>query len=311
MSAAGDAAAALALALPLAWELGHAPSASRATPCTPWPGSAACSARLGLARAGAPPARVRRRRAGLAGAAGALAVLAAWQQGRCRRRRGWRRRRWRCRSSRSSPGACCATKWQLSKLHWRSRLEPARRRLARLVSRDVIALDASQVRESAIETLAENLNDSVVAPLFWFAVAGLPGAVVYRFANTADAMWGYRGAVMEWAGKWAARADDLLSWLPARLTAGLLLPPGAAVSPALRREARRTPVAQQRLADGGDGAGLGVRLRKPRRLRARRAAPSPARQVRQALRAAAHGAWAPWCWRRRVMLAARVGGARR
>src|SRR5690606_3824928 len=97
-------------------------------------------------------------------------------------------------------------------------LAAGRARLAWLVSRDVSALDASQVRESAIESLAENLNDSVVAPLFWFAVAGLPGAALYRFANTADAMWGYRGERhgrdWTWAGKWAARADDLLSWLP-------------------------------------------------------------------------------------------------
>ena len=99
----------------------------------------------------------------------------------------------------------------------------ARAQLARLVSRDVNALDGDTVRETAIETLAENLNDSVVAPLFWYAVAGLPGAVIYRFANTTDAMWGYRGA-REWASKWkwAARADDVLSWLPARITAALL-----------------------------------------------------------------------------------------
>ena len=111
-------------------------------------------------------------------------------------------------------------------------LTAGRERLAWLVSRDVSALDAAQVRESAIETLAENLNDSVVAPLFWFAVAGLPGAALYRFANTADAMWGYRGERQgrdwTWAGKWAARADDVLSWLPARLTAVLLGALGAA-----------------------------------------------------------------------------------
>lgn len=111
-------------------------------------------------------------------------------------------------------------------------LAEGRARLAWLVSRDVTALNASQVRESAIETLAENLNDSVVAPLFWFAVAGLPGAALYRFANTADAMWGYRGERQgrdwTWAGKWAARADDVLSWLPARLTAALLGLLGAA-----------------------------------------------------------------------------------
>ena len=116
-------------------------------------------------------------------------------------------------------------------------LPAGRERLARLVSRDTTALTETEVREAAIETLAENLNDSVIAPLFWFAIAGLPGAALYRFANTADAMWGYRDE-REWFGKWAARADDLLSWLPARLTALLLWPPRAA---RLWREARRTP----------------------------------------------------------------------
>ena len=97
-------------------------------------------------------------------------------------------------------------------------LDAGRAQLARLVSRDVATLSAEEVRESAIESLAENLNDSVVAPLVWFVLLGLPGAALYRFANTADAMWGYRGErggrVWEWAGKWAARIDDGLSWLP-------------------------------------------------------------------------------------------------
>ena len=91
-------------------------------------------------------------------------------------------------------------------------LPAGRAQLARLVSRDVSALTTVQVRESAIESLAENLNDSVVAPLFWCALLGLPGAALYRLANTADAMWGYpgmrSGRYWQWAGKWAARADD-------------------------------------------------------------------------------------------------------
>lgn len=106
-------------------------------------------------------------------------------------------------------------------------LDAGRSQLARLVSRDVSALDETAVREAALSTLSENLNDSVVAPLFWFALAGLPGAALYRWANTADAMWGYRGErqgrIWTWAGSWAARADDVLSWVPARLTAMLLL----------------------------------------------------------------------------------------
>ncbi|SCK53332.1 adenosylcobinamide-phosphate synthase [Variovorax sp. HW608] len=138
-----------------------------------------------------------------------------------------------------------------------------RTQLARLVSRDVRALSAVEVRESAIESLAENLNDSLVAPLFWFALLGLPGAAIYRFANTADAMWGYRGARWEWAGKWAARVDDVLSWLPARITAALLLP-GSSVGWAwCRREARKTPSPNGGWPMGAMALLLGVRLAKP------------------------------------------------
>jgi adenosylcobinamide-phosphate synthase len=144
-------------------------------------------------------------------------------------------------------------------------LDAGRARLAWLVSRDVNGLDASQVRESAIESLAENLNDSVVAPLFWFALAGLPGAALYRFANTADAVWGYRGERngrdWTWAGKWAARADDVLSWLPARLTALLLCAPRH--WRALRREARRTPSPNSGWPMAAMALALGLRLRKP------------------------------------------------
>jgi adenosylcobinamide-phosphate synthase len=142
-------------------------------------------------------------------------------------------------------------------------LEAGRARLAWLVSRDVSALSETEVRESAIESLAENLNDSVVAPLFWFVLLGLPGAAIYRFANTADAMWGYRGR-WEWAGKWAARADDVLSWLPARLTAALLaLVSGAVSLKALRGEARRTPSPNSGWPMAAMALALGIALRKP------------------------------------------------
>jgi len=147
-------------------------------------------------------------------------------------------------------------------------LAAGRERLAWLVSRDVTVLDATQVRESAIESLAENLNDSVVAPLFWFAIAGLPGAALYRFANTADAMWGYRGARegrdWTWAGKWAARADDVLSWPSARLTAGLLaLVCGACRWRELRTQARQTPSPNSGWPMAAMALALDVRLSKP------------------------------------------------
>ena len=158
----------------------------------------------------------------------------------------------------------------------RQSLGAGRERLALLVSRDTANLSESEVRESAIETLAENLNDSVVAPLFWFVLLGLPGAAVYRFANTADAMWGYRGR-WEWAGKWAARADDVLSWLPARLTAFLLmlvfrLQQALTVRPEpvegswlaqLRQEARRTPSPNSGWPMAAMALVLDVRLGKP------------------------------------------------
>jgi adenosylcobinamide-phosphate synthase len=171
-------------------------------------------------------------------------------------------------------------------------LDAARQRLSRVVSRDTSVLGAEEIRETAIETLAENLSDSLVAPLFWYAVAGLPGAVVYRFANTADAMWGYRGE-WEWAGKWAARADDALSWLPARLTAVLL-------RPTVRVAQWRTLYAQSRLTPSPNGGWpmgamalrLGVRLGKPGvyTLNAQARAPQAA-DVAAALRVAGVAAW--------------------
>ena len=150
----------------------------------------------------------------------------------------------------------------------RQSLPAGRERLSWLVSRDTANLTESQVRESAIETLAENLNDSVVAPIFWFVLLGLPGAAVYRFANTADAMWGYRGTYRgqhwEWAGKWAAWADDALSWLPARLTALLLVAvTGHSWLGRLRREAGKTPSPNSGWPMAAMAMALGVTLGKP------------------------------------------------
>jgi adenosylcobinamide-phosphate synthase len=101
-------------------------------------------------------------------------------------------------------------------------LAAAREGLRSLVSRDVSALDAALVAAAAIESLAENLSDSIVAPFVYYALLGLPGAVAYRAINTLDAMIGYRGRY-EWLGKAAARLDDLANLAPARLTAGLVI----------------------------------------------------------------------------------------
>jgi adenosylcobinamide-phosphate synthase len=98
---------------------------------------------------------------------------------------------------------------------------PEARRLVswHLVSRDTSALSAAQVAAAAVESVAENTSDSLVAPLVYYAVGGLPAALAYRFLNTADAMLGYRDPEHEWLGKVPARLDDLANLAPARLTA--------------------------------------------------------------------------------------------
>ena len=120
------------------------------------------------------------------------------------------------------------------------RRDPAagRAALSRIVSRDTSGLTGEEVRAAAVASLAENLSDSVVAPLAWYVAAGLPGAALHRYANTADACWGYRSPRWEHAGRVAARVDDLLNLVPARLTAALLARP--ADRRRLRAEARRT-----------------------------------------------------------------------
>jgi adenosylcobinamide-phosphate synthase len=100
----------------------------------------------------------------------------------------------------------------------RGQLDQARLRLRALVSRPTGELTAEQCASAAIESLAENLADSVAAPLFFYSLLGLPAAAAYRVVNTADAMVGYRGET-EWLGKTAARLDDVLSWAPSRLSA--------------------------------------------------------------------------------------------
>lgn len=139
-------------------------------------------------------------------------------------------------------------------------VDAGRARIARIAGRDPTRLTSIEVRETAVESLAENLNDSVVAPLFWFVIGGLPGAALYRFANTADAMWGTRGQ-WEWAGKWAARADDVLSWLPARITALTLAPPWLWTD--VSREARRTASPNSGWPMGAMALRLGVHLGRP------------------------------------------------
>ncbi len=147
-------------------------------------------------------------------------------------------------------------------------LDQGRTQLKRLVSRDVSNLSDVQIRESAIESLAENLNDSFVAPLFWFLLGGLPAAALYRFANTADAMWGYKGFYgryhLTWFGKWTARADDLLSWAPALISTVLIcLVSRSFKFKKIMTEATKTPSPNGGWPMGAMAIALGVKLSKP------------------------------------------------
>jgi adenosylcobinamide-phosphate synthase len=102
-------------------------------------------------------------------------------------------------------------------------LGAGRLRLSHIVGRDTAHLNASQIRIAVLETLSENLSDGVVAPLFYYALAGVPGMLTYKMINTLDSMIGYRNERYEQFGKFAARLDDLANFIPARLTAFLMV----------------------------------------------------------------------------------------
>ena len=102
-------------------------------------------------------------------------------------------------------------------------LEEGRAQVARIVGRDTSELSAQEVRTAALETLAENLSDGVIAPLFWLALLGTPGMLAYKMVNTLDSMIGYRTRRYRDFGCWAARMDDVANYIPARLTALLML----------------------------------------------------------------------------------------
>ena len=102
-------------------------------------------------------------------------------------------------------------------------LEGGRRQVARIVGRDTSGLSAQEVRTAALETLAENLSDGVIAPLFWYIILGVPGMIAYKMINTLDSMIGYRNERYSRFGCFAARLDDVANYIPARLTAFLMV----------------------------------------------------------------------------------------
>ena len=102
-------------------------------------------------------------------------------------------------------------------------LEEGRKQVARIVGRDTSELSAQEVRTAALETLAENLSDGVIAPLFWFALLGVPGMLGYKMVNTLDSMIGYKTERYKDFGCWGAHIDDIANYIPARLTALLMI----------------------------------------------------------------------------------------
>lgn len=145
-------------------------------------------------------------------------------------------------------------------------LTAARTAVSMIVGRDPAQLDMAGVARAALESLAENASDGVVAPLFWGAVAGLPGIAAYKAINTMDSMIGHRNARYEDFGKVSARLDDVVNWVPARLTALALALAGgrwAALGVMLRDAgAHRSPNAGW--PEAAMAGALGVRLSGPR-----------------------------------------------
>ena len=148
----------------------------------------------------------------------------------------------------------------------RQSVEAGRQAVAMIVSRDCRDMDGPRVARAAIESGAENLSDGVVAPVFWFLLFGAPGIMIYKAVNTADSMIGYRNDRYEEFGKVAARADDLLNLIPARLT-GVLI---ALLTGQLRRwpeivaDARRHRSPNAGWPEAAMARALGVALAGPR-----------------------------------------------
>ncbi len=181
---------------------------------------------------------------------------------------------------------------------------PGRAAVAMIVSRDTREMDRDGVARAAIESAAENLSDGVIAPLFWFLLAGLPGLLVYKIVNTADSMIGYRTpryAAFGWA---AARLDDVLNLIPARLTALLIaLPQGQwRALPAIWRDARRHRSPNAGWPEAAMARALGIALAGPRAYNGQRQefawvnATGRRPLLAQDIEAAVAVLWQTWAW---------------
>lgn len=142
-------------------------------------------------------------------------------------------------------------------------LPEARRLLSwHLVSRDTSRLSESQICAAAIESVAENSSDGVIAPMMWYSLGGLPAALTYRYVQTSDSMLGYRDTEREWLGKIPARTDDLLNLIPARLTALAFVALHPSAWSVWRQSARLTSSPNAGHPMSGMAGALGVKLEK-------------------------------------------------
>ena len=181
---------------------------------------------------------------------------------------------------------------------------PGRAAVAMIVSRDTREMDRDGVARAAIESAAENLSDGVIAPLFWFLLAGLPGLLVYKIVNTADSMIGYRTPRYAAFGWGAARLDDVLNLIPARLTALLIaLPHGQwRALPAIWRDARRHRSPNAGWPEAAMARALGIALAGPRAYNGQRQefawvnATGRRPLLAQDIEAAGAVLWQTWAW---------------
>jgi adenosylcobinamide-phosphate synthase len=148
----------------------------------------------------------------------------------------------------------------------RQSTEAGRKSVAMIVGRDTAEMDEPAIARSAIESAAENLSDGVIAPAFWFLIGGLPLLLLYKITNTADSMIGYRTPRHEAFGWAAARFDDLLNLIPARLTALLIALPYGLLSklPEIRKEARKHRSPNAGWPEAAMARALGVAVSGPR-----------------------------------------------
>lgn len=126
-----------------------------------------------------------------------------------------------------SPKELCRVGLSVSKLLENGEILKAREQVSYVVGRDTHHLSSESIAKATIETILENFCDGVIAPLFYVVVGGIPLGVLYKVFNTLDSMVGYRNETFEYLGKFSARVDDVLNFIPARLSAGLLLGAGA------------------------------------------------------------------------------------